>query len=84
MLTHLRFDLFGSTLEPIIAEPTSIELVIGDNSTQKAEVPDCKPNQSAKEKNKSVSVPASDVPGRHIFVELMDSFVLHQVYTEHY
>jgi len=63
MLLQTRFDLFGSTLEPIIAEPTSIELVIGDNSTQKAEVPDCKPNQSAKEKNKSVSVPASDVPG---------------------
>ena len=54
-----------------MAEPTSIELVIGDNSTQKAEVPDYRASQSTKEQKKSVSIPASDVPGRHVFVVMM-------------
>lgn len=58
-----RFDLAGSTLEPIMAEPVSIELATGKGLKKKAESTDHDANNVTHMEKTSLSIPASDVPG---------------------
>ena len=63
-----RFDLSGSALEPVVAEPVSIELITGDSLKQKADTIDHHASTSTQKVKNSVSIPASDIPGINIFV----------------
>ena len=58
-----RFDLAGSVLEPIMAEPVSIELATGKGLKRKGENTDHDASHATQTEKTTLSIPASDIPG---------------------